>query len=332
MKTIFAPLLFAIAFAQAHADAGADLATKAQALLDANPEARAIEGRDGWLFLANELRHVAKGTDWVAPEVPPEPAHADPIPALTELKAQLDELGIELVLVPVPAKAVVYPEQLPGDATEGEEPSGATAFLDHMREQGFTVVDLEALYKTHKTETLVYCKTDTHWSPQGVELAADAVGKLLREQDWYAEAETVAISLEDPVDLRIRGDLTDGDYSESLPWRKVTRDEGGALLDDASPVLVLGDSHTLVFGDGGDMHAQSGGFIEHLAHALQMPVDRMANRGSASTPPRLTLFRKASGNEDWLTNKKVVVYTFTARELTESLNGWRIVPIAPRFR
>ena len=329
MKTIISLLTF-IALATAHA--GADLADKARTLLEAHPESRAVEGRDGWYFLANELRHVAKGTAWVAPEVPPEPEHADPIPALTALKAQLDELGIELILVPVPAKAVIYPEKLPGEAAESDVASGAGAFLKHMREEGFTVVDLEALYKAHKSETLVYCKTDTHWSPRGVELAAEAVGKRLRDRDWYAEAETTAIRLEAPVDLRIRGDLLDGEYSETLPWRKVIRVDGGALLDESSPVLVLGDSHTLVFGEGGDMHAESGGFIEHLAHALQMPVDRMANRGSASTPPRLTLFRKAAGDETWLTNKKAVVYTFTARELTESLNGWRILPVAPRFR
>jgi len=95
---------------------------------------------------------------------------------------------------------------------------------------------------------------------------------------------------------------------------------------------VLGDSHTLVFSTGGDMYAEAGGFVEQLAYALQLPVERIANRGSASTPPRVSLFRKAASQPEWLHNIRAVVYCFTARELTESLNGWRIVPIAPQFR
>lgn len=328
MKTLLISLFLLFSHTRLHAD----LAAKARNLLNESPDSRVVEGRNGWWFLANELRHVAKGADWVAPDVPPDPEHADPVPALTELKSQLDELGIELVLVPVPAKAVIVPEQLPGEAVEEGGPSGAGVFLSHMRDKGFRVVDLEALYKEAESATRLYCKTDSHWSPRGVELAAGAVGGLIKEMDWYAGADTVAVTREEPVDLRIRGDLADGDVSETLPWREIVPGKGVSLIDEAGPVLVLGDSHTLVFGEGGDMHAESGGFVEHLAHALQLPVERIANRGSASTPPRLTLFRKAAQNEDWLLNKKVVVYTFTVRELTESLNGWRILPVAPRFR
>lgn len=330
MKMIKISLYLLMSATLLHADT--DWAAKAQTLLQAHPESRVIEGRDGWLFLANELRHLAKGDEWVAPDTPPEPAHADPLPALTTLKTQLDELGIELLVVPVPAKAVMYPENLPGPALENPGPSGASAFLKHLREKGFTTVDLEALYRKTDSGPLLYCKTDTHWSPRGVEIAAETVGDLLKKTDWYPEADTMEISREDPVDLRIRGDLADGTHSETLPWRKISSPEDRPLIDEASPVLVLGDSHTLVFSEGGDMHAESGGFVEHLAHTLQMPVERIANRGSASTPPRVTLFRKAAGNEKWLTDKKVVIYTFTVRELTESLNGWRILPVAPRFR
>ena len=35
--------------------------------------------------------------------------------------------------------------------------------------------------------------------------------------------------------------------------------------DRTSPVLVLGDSHVLVFHDGGDMHAAGAGLPDQLA-------------------------------------------------------------------
>ena len=313
----------------------ADPAALSRDNLAANPDARVIEGADGWLFLANELRHVAKGTEWVAPETPPEPAHADPLPALIALREQLAEMNIELIIMPVPAKAVVHADALPGYAPSdaAPPPSGMAAFLAHLQDEGFNVINLETIYAETKSEEQVYCKTDSHWSPRGVEIAAKAVADLLKAQDWYETAAQTEIQLAEPTDLRIRGDLAEGGgYTETLPWRQVTRADGEALVSETAPVLILGDSHTLVFGDGGDMHANSGGFSEHLAYQLQQPVDRMANRGSASTPPRLTLFRKAAAQPEWLEGKRAIVYTFTARELTESLNGWRVVPIAPRFR
>lgn len=314
----------------------ADTAARSRQILADNPEARVIEGRDGWLFLANELRHTARGTEWVAPETPPDPPHADPLPALTAFRDQLAEMEIELIIMPVPARAVVHADALPGAVEETDEapPSGLAAFLEHLTAEGFNVIDLETLYAEARAGgEQVYCQTDSHWSPRGVEIAARAAAEVLKEQDWYDTAERVEFRLADPVDLRIRGDLAEGGgFSETLPWRRVSRTDGEPVRSDDAPVLILGDSHTLVFGEGGDMHAESGGFTEHLAYHLQLPVDRMANRGSASTPPRVSLFRKASAQPDWLEGKRAVVYTFAVRELTESLNGWRIVPISPRFR
>lgn len=314
---------------------GEPLATRVGALLDAHPEARVVEGQDGWHFLANELRHVSRGTEWVAPDTPPDPPHSDPLPALTTLRAQLGEMGIELILVPVPAKAVVHAEALPdgkGDRAE-DDPSGLGAFLSHVREQGFQAVDLESLFASVLPDAQVYCKTDSHWSPLGIELAAEAVAEIIRKQSWHADAGKTEIQLREPMDLSFQGDLVGEDGPrETLPLRRAYRTDGGSLLDESSPVLVLGDSHTLVFGEGGDMHSRDGGFVEHLAHALQLPVERIANRGSASTPPRMSVFRKAAAQPEWLENKRVVVYCFTVRELTESLNGWRVLPLSPRFR
>lgn len=313
-----------------------DIATTAARILERDPEARVVAGHDGWRFLANELRHVAKGSGWVAPEVPPEPPHADPEPALLALHQQLTELDIALVLVPVPAKAVVYADRLPG-ASDGTVapgvPSGLRVFMDRMRAQGLDVVDLETRFAAARETEQIYCRTDSHWTPYGSELAAEAVAEVLRGQAWYETAARVEITRPDLAMLTIHGDLAErGATGETLSWRPVMRAGNGSPVAEGGAVLVLGDSHTLVFSSGGDMHAEDGGFVEHLAYALQLPVERIANRGSASTPPRVSLYRKAAAQPEWLEGIRVVVYCFTARELTESLNGWRIVPVSPRFR
>lgn len=311
--------------------AGTPLALRAGDILAAQPEARVIAGEDGWLFLASELRHLARGTAWIRPETPPEPAHADPLPALRLLKQQLNELGIPLLVVPVPPKAAVHPEALPGEPFPPA--AGPDPFVARLQAESFHVVDLYSLFLETRDREQVYCKTDTHWSPRGAELAAAAVAATLRDIAGLNGLDPVAFAAETPADLTFQGDLTqEGDPRETLPARRVRRADGEPMVQESGPILLLGDSHTLVFSEGGDMHARDSGFTEHLALHLSQPVDRMANRGSASTPPRMSLFRKASRDLDWLKNKRAVVYLFTARELTESLNGWRELPVAPQFR
>jgi alginate O-acetyltransferase complex protein AlgJ len=308
------------------------LTDAAQTLLDSHPDTRRFEGKEGWVFLANELRHLAKGTDWVTPETEPEPAHSHPLAALKTLKTQLDDLGIELIFMPVPAKAAVYSDFLSLEVFP-DSPTGSRLFLQQLEQQGFTVIDLHPLYAEEKTKgTQLYCKTDTHWSPAGALLAAGAAADLLSTRPWMEEPKKIELSLMPTEELTFQGDLVEEPTQETLPFRKVQASDEQPAFQDNSPVLILGDSHTLVFSTGGDMHAEDGGFPELLAHALQLPVERIANRGSASTPPRLTLYRKAAANPEWLEGKKAIIYVFTAREWTESLNGWRAVPVSPRFR
>ena len=75
-----------------------------------------IAGTDGWLFLANELRHVGVGQLWgegaAKVSKATRPQDADPLPAILDFKRQLDTLGIELILVPVPPKAIIYPDKV----------------------------------------------------------------------------------------------------------------------------------------------------------------------------------------------------------------------------
>jgi alginate O-acetyltransferase complex protein AlgJ len=328
MKHTF--FLFTALFALGlHADG--PLAARAKELLAADPDARVIAGEDGWLFLASELRHLARGTDWIHPATPPEPAHADPLPALRLLKRQLDELGIPLIVVPVPAKAAIQTDALPGGPLP--PPQRPAPFVARLQEEGFHTVDLRSLFAEAKHVTQVYCKTDTHWSPRGAELAAEHVARRVRDVANLEGIPTIELESQGFENITFQGDLTEaGDPTETLMARRVQRTDGEDIRQETSPILLLGDSHTYVFSDGGDMHARDSGFLEHLALELSLPIDRMANRGSASTPPRMSLFRKASRDMDWLENKRAVLYVFTARELTESLNGWRELPLAPQFR
>src|SRR5438128_1198398 len=79
-------------------------------------KAAAVAGNDGWIFFGGELRLLSLGRFWGDDARKVSRAHkpelADPIPAILDFQQQLKARGIELLLVPVPPKASVYPEKI----------------------------------------------------------------------------------------------------------------------------------------------------------------------------------------------------------------------------
>ncbi len=294
-----------------------------------------IHGEDGWLFLNSELRHVAIGPFWgeAAAEVgkASKPEWRDPLPAMVDFHKSLNAEGIELLLVPVPPKAAVYPRKLEASLSRKVELALDT-FYPLLSDQGMQVLDLKEAFGAAEGH---YCKQDSHWSGRGCELAAKKIVEFVKERDWFKAAprETYASEIR-PTE--ITGDLLstvqgDPPAKETLPLRYVGKHEGDVLRpvapDASSPVLLLGDSHTLVFHAGGDMHAKGAGLADQLALQLGFAVDLIGVRGSGATPARINLFRKSRSNADYLKGKKLVIWCFTAREFSEASSGWRKVPV-----
>ncbi len=93
------------------ADLQADLAAADQA------QTAIIRGKDGWLFFADELKHLGVTTAFWGEQAATvshvaNPEARNPLAAILGFQAQLESRGIELLMVPVPAKAPIYPEAL----------------------------------------------------------------------------------------------------------------------------------------------------------------------------------------------------------------------------
>lgn len=288
----------------------------------------AIPGADGWLFLRAELRHIGVGQFWgesaakVSKAASPE--KADPLPAIIDFHAQLEAAGIELILVPVPCKALVYADKL-GGAADGRLDTVHQEFYQQLAAKGVKVLDLaDAFEKEKATGPLLYCKTDTHWSPYACELTAKLIKQRLGAPAWLkAKPGTFTTATEKRT---IAGDLTGGKGSEELPVRVVTSADNSALEDKTSPVILLGDSHTLVFHSGQELHGTGAGLPDQLAAELGIAVDVIGVRGSGATPARLNLLRRAKADPAYLAGKKVVIWCFAAREFTES-TGWSVLKL-----
>lgn len=292
-----------------------------------------VIGRDGWLFFDRELAHLAKGEFRGEGSADDAAARSfgDPLPVILDFARQLGEHGIELLLVPIPPKALIYADKLPGSEAKPapELAPHHQAFYALLRENGVRVLDPTALLISARADDEaqgpVFARTDTHFSGRGLRLIAEAIAAELPQLRLASPYRL------EPFDLALEGDLLkDRPGSadpETLPLQRVL-DADGNKPDPTpeSPILLLGDSHTLVFHVGDDLFTRGAGLPEHLTHALGQPVDLLGVRGSGATPARISLFRRIQANPDYLKGKKAVVWVFTAREFTEG-SGWRKIPL-----
>jgi alginate O-acetyltransferase complex protein AlgJ len=298
-----------------------------------------VEGRDGWLFFGPELRHLGVGQFWGDAAAAVSKARrsewADPLPAILDFHRELREVGVELLIVPVPPKSIIYPDKVPSTVElDTEQPPRLDIyhqdFYELLRENGVEVLDLTPLFLSNRAHPNgpVYCLQDTHWSGIATVLAAEQVATDVRSRPWF-EAVPKATIEDAWRAVEITGDLWKALAEPSAAKEKLSlRFVGPVESDSSSPVVLLGDSHTLVFHAGGDMHAEGAGFADQLALELGFAVDLVGVRGSGATAARINLLRRAQQTPDYWANKKLVIWCFAARELTES-DGWRIVPIGP---
>ncbi len=301
-----------------------------------------VVGQDGWLFLGKELRHLSVGKFWGPDAVKvsraTKPDQADPLPAILDFQAQLKQAGIELLLVPVPPKAVIFPDKICDAVVVGDSPPPRLdvelqAFYKLLGEQGVTVLDLTPDFLAHRADKDVplYCRQDSHWSGAACVLTAQRIAQAAEKLRFTDEKKREIAT--DTQKVEIAGDLWQAlsgakPVAETIQLRFVGSPTATTPLepDRASPVVLLGDSHNLVFHSGGDMLAKGAGLHDQLAALWGFPVDLVAVRGSGATPARINLLRQARANPKYLAGKKAVIWCFAAREFTEAA-GWQKVPV-----
>lgn len=85
--------------------------------------------------------------------------------------------------MPVPVKPMLYPEMLSGscaDSVSTVQNESYRTFLSELQAQGILVFDPTSILQRLKGEGIAsYLKTDTHWTPEGMEAVADSLARLL---------------------------------------------------------------------------------------------------------------------------------------------------------
>ena len=298
----------------------------------------------GWFFLKSELRQSGLGKFWEQPwaDVVSNPGKEDPIPYMVEFKDALAEKGVELMVVPIPMKASIYPDHF--DASFGPgDPYALRPLYEKMRAEGLDVLDLEPILGALRATGKLYCEQDAHYSPRACEIIAASLAKKIKAKAWADSMTADAIVRSEPTEIRITGDLVVG-----TDFASKTSEEALKVLfaghagsgskpepadpDPASPILLFGDSHTLVFQEGAStgMHCQGAGLLDQLQFELQSRVDHYGQKGSGTVQARKALYGKVRSAPGFWEGKKLVIWVFSCREFTQSTDKLLSIPIEPK--
>lgn len=295
---------------------------------------KVVVGSSGWYFYKPGLNYML-----ARPEVTQATmATNDPVRAIVDFRDQLSGRGIQLLVMPVPNKDSVYPDRLSSRAqmVQGVVTPRTREFLQSLRAAKIEVVDLfEEFARARresgsKPEVPLYLAQDTHWSPEGVAVAARAAARRLKELGWvhpgnveYAEHSAPAQRVGDLVQMLKTPMIERTITPERVSSVQVTRDDGEPYTDQAeAEVLVLGDSFMRIYQQDAP---NSAGFVAHLAKELKQPLLSLVNDGGGSTLVREELCARPG----FLKNKKVVLWEFVERDLGIGIKGWQRTPLPP---
>ena len=231
-------------------------------------------GSAGWLFEQREIDRLTQSGD-----------RDDGLRSrLKELAARLKAEEKSLIVVAIPGRVTLYPEQVRSGRYAG--PVRAKAELEKLAELtavGIDVMDMtDALWEFREKQQVFFAQ-DSHWTPEAMKAVAMAVNKRVRERFPRL------VSNETPIITATLTDHSDvGDLARHLDpfnvggWLEEEIAElisiSGIDPDPKGPVVLHGGSLMRVFDDSGGSFGGGGkppraGFATQLATLLGRPID-----------------------------------------------------------
>lgn len=154
-------------------------------------------GKDGWLY-TNEEFHVLPRWEQILEQN---------LELIRWTQATLAEAKIPLVVVIVPEKAHIYPEHV-GDHRQATAHGQVMARVRSAIGEQTTLVTLDEVFTAAKAEKPLFFHTDTHWTPTGARLAAQAVINAMNAKGLVTKASDAKafVTAEQP-ETSFEGDL-----------------------------------------------------------------------------------------------------------------------------
>ncbi|WP_395748030.1 alginate O-acetyltransferase AlgX-related protein [Prosthecobacter sp.] len=231
-------------------------------------------GKDRWLFAQHDLDRLVharrQGNE----------VHAN----LMKLAAQLKAQDTPLLVITIPERAALYPEQIhPGRYAGVIRLKDEAARLAELKAAGVDVLDMSDAMWEARERPPAYFAQDSHWTPEVMKSVALVVNKHVREKfPRLGNTETPIIN------AKILERSDPGDLALQLDPRHASRllgDEEADLISivgmdpsTRSPIVLHVDEQMRVYDDahlsfGGGTAAPQAGFASQLATLLGRPLD-----------------------------------------------------------
>nr|WP_314481732.1 alginate O-acetyltransferase [uncultured Pseudomonas sp.] len=268
-----------------------------------------VLGRDQWLFSDEEFKPTADAQHLMQ----------ENLALIRGVRDTLQQQGSQLVLAIVPAKARVYDEYLGQTRPASLHGDLYNQFHAKARQASVFAPDLITPLQQAKARGQVFLRTDTHWTPMGAEVAAQALAKAVDRQRLL-HASRQAFVTESGERAPYKGDLTnflplDPLFSHLLPapdslQQRTTRpvaaqaDAGDALFAEQQiPVALVGTSYSA---------NPRWNFVGALQQALHSDVANYAEDGHGPLLPMLKYLQSDAFRN---APPQVVVWEFPERYL-----------------
>lgn len=229
-------------------------ANAARYVLTGGSDDQVRPGKQGWLFLTDELRYQPQAAANLA-------ARANLLQASARaLKRQ----GVQLLVVLVPDKARVYPGYLAAGRYPGYNQSRYQDALGALAARNVETVDLLAPLARSAQTSIVFYSSDTHWNQTGAGIAAQAVAQKvagIKRQQGISLTPTTFATAATGSEVERAGDMIRLMGLDNMPNglrpppdREVVQttrqtsvdDSAGSLFGDVSvPVVLTGTSFSL---------------------------------------------------------------------------------------
>lgn len=305
-----------------------------------------VVGPDGWLLFRPDVEALT-GTGFLdpgihKPGIAASRRHPDPLPAITQFAADLRTRGIELLIVPVPSKAALL-----GTSSGKHQPRSAIhnasyqQFVKTLRQSQIPVCDLTEILlnieEASRQPTPMsgrYLKSDSHWSPEGMRRAAQVVAaqQLIttlprpEQRPSWQMIESPVENVGDTARLLGQSASRGGVPAERCDIQRILDQQGADWQPDpAADILLLGDSFTNIYSQQELGWGSSAGLAEHLSQILNRPLDRIALNAGGALASRRELLRQLQQGQDRLAGKKLVIWQFAERELSQG--DWQVLPL-----
>lgn len=306
-------------------------------------------GRGHWLFYrpdidyligpgflnASWLSHrVASVDEWITP---PQP---DPCKAIIHFNKQLASRGITLIVMPTPVKPMIQAGNFARAYDDWPVPlrnPSHAQFVKKLEHAGILVFDIavELANARRANRQSQYLATDSHWRPEAVELTAKCLKTFIDKRVSLSDVTGFSLSTQ-RVPITHLGDIAamlklpaHQTYypKEQVSIRQIlARNNEFWRPDSFADILVLGDSFSNVYSLEALGWGESAGLIEQLSFELQRPLDRIVQNDNGAYATRAILSRELGRGRDRLAGKRVVIYQFACRELTDG--DWKIIDLS----